>query len=155
MRESGLIVCENLGIDTSLFYSIVPMHLGLVARAPLAIQIHLATVIPAFFLGTWLLFFSRKGSLIHRRVGFVYLTLMSVTAITAMFIRSIRPGHLSWIHLFVPLTVWGVFGALWSIRRHDIAGHRRAMYGLYFGALIIAGGFTFYPGRLMYRIFFG
>ena len=29
--------------------------------APLAVQLHLATVVPAFVLGTWLLFFSTRG----------------------------------------------------------------------------------------------
>ena len=43
----------------------------------------------------------------------------------------------------------------WRIRRKDVKGHRRAMLGVYFGGLIIAGALTFYPGRLMYRLFFG
>jgi uncharacterized membrane protein len=131
------------------------MHLELIGREPLAIQIHLATVVPAFVLGTWLLFLSRKGSLLHRRLGFVYLTLMTITAFTAIFVQSLHPGHLSWIHLFVPLTFWGVFAAIWRIRKGDVKGHQRAMFGLYFGGLIIAGALTFYPGRLMYRLFFG
>jgi len=38
------------------------MNLMPIVEAPLAIQIHLATIIPAFFLGTWLIFFSRKGA---------------------------------------------------------------------------------------------
>ena len=79
---------------------------------------------------------------------------MTVTAVTAMFVQSLRPGHWSWIHLFVPLTFWGVFAAIWRIRKGDVAGHRKAMFGLYFGGLLIAGGFTFFPGRLMYRLFF-
>ena len=29
------------------------------------------------------------------------------------------------------------------------------MIGLYFGGILIAGGLTFLPGRLMYRLFFG
>jgi len=29
------------------------------------------------------------------------------------------------------------------------------MIGLYVGALLIAGAFTFLPGRLMHQIFFG
>src|SRR5437879_11267115 len=36
--------------------------------ASLAIHIHLATVIPAFLLGTWLIFFSRKGARPHRQL---------------------------------------------------------------------------------------
>ena len=131
------------------------MHWELVAREPPAIQIHLATVVPAFFLGTWLIFFSTKGSRFHRVLGILYLALMTITAFAAIFIRSLRPGHLSLIHLFIPLTLYGVVGAIWSIRRKDIQGHRRAMMGVYFGGLIIAGALTFYPGRLMYRFFFG
>lgn len=131
------------------------MHFELVAREPLAIQIHLATVIPAFFLGTWLILFSKKGSRYHRALGYSYLSLMTVTAFAAMFIRSLHPGHLSWIHLFIPLTLFGVVSAIWRIQRKDVKGHRAAMLGLYFGGLIIAGALTFYPGRLMYRLFFG
>ena len=130
------------------------MHWDLVAREPLAIQIHLATVVPGFFLGTWLIFFSSKGSRFHRGLGFVYLTLMTITAVAAIFVQSLNPGHLSWIHIFVPLTLWGVFSAIWRIRRKDVQGHRAAMLGVYFGGLIIAGALTFLPGRLMYRLFF-
>ena len=131
------------------------MHLELIPRQPLAVQIHLATVIPAFFIGTWLLFFSKKGSLLHRRAGFVYLSLMAITATAAIFVQGLRPGHFSLIHLFVPLTYWGVFAAIWRIRKGDVKGHMQAMRGLYFGGLIIAGALTFYPGRLMHRLFFG
>ena len=130
------------------------MNMGLIASAPLAIQLHLVTVLPAFVLGSWLLFISKKGSPWHRKLGFVYLILMTVTAIIAIFIQSLHPGHWSWVHLFVPLTFWGVFAAIWRIRAGDVKGHQRAMFGLYFGGLIIAGGFTFFPGRLLHAIFF-
>lgn len=131
------------------------MHWELIPRAPLAIQIHLATVVPAFFLGTWQIFLSKKGSPAHRTLGAVYLALMTITAIAAIFVQSLRPGHFSWIHVFVPLTLFGVASAIWRIRKGDVEGHKRAMLGVYFGGLIIAGALTFYPGRLMYRLFFG
>ena len=131
------------------------MHWELLAHEPLAIQIHLATVVPAFFLGTWLIFFSAKGSRFHRALGVLYLGLMTVTAFAAIFIRSLRPGHVSWIHIFVPITLFGVASAIWRVRRKDIQGHRAAMMGVYCGGLIVAGALTFYPGRLMYRLFFG
>ncbi len=130
------------------------MKFGLIADAPLAIQIHLATVIPAFFIGGWLIFLSVKGSKPHRLLGIVYMTLMVATAITAIFIRALDPPHLTWIHLFIPLTLIGIGSALISLRRGDIRGHRRAMILVYVGALLIAGGFTFVPGRLMHAVFF-
>jgi uncharacterized membrane protein len=130
------------------------MNFGLVAQAPLAVKIHLVTVIPAFFIGTWLIFFSTKGARVHRGLGVFYLALMTITAITALFIRVIDPGHLSLIHLFVPLTLVGVTSTIVALKRRNIAGHKRSMIGLYVGALLIAGGFTFLPGRLMHEVFF-
>jgi uncharacterized membrane protein len=131
------------------------MNFAPIMDAPLAIKVHLATVLPAFMIGTWLIFASRKGSTLHRALGFTYLSLMTVTAITTIFIRSIGEGRLSPIHLFIPLTLFGVFGALWNVRRGNIKGHRNAMLGLYCGGLLIAGGLTLLPGRLLHRVFFG
>ena len=131
------------------------MNFAPIADAPLAVRIHLATVAPAFFLGTWLIFFSRKGSLPHRAIGVAYLVLMTVTATAAIFIRQLRPGSFSLLHLFVLLTYWSVFSAIWNLRRKNIRGHRAAMIGLYAGGLLIAGGLTFLPGRIMHRLFFG
>jgi hypothetical protein len=37
------------------------MDLGPIASTSPAIKIHLATVLPAYAIGTWLLFFSAKG----------------------------------------------------------------------------------------------
>jgi len=123
-----------------------------IAEAPLAVQIHLATIIPAFFLGTWLIFFSRKGASAHRVIGASYLALMTITATAAIFIPR---GRISFFYLFVVLTYFSVFRAIWFVRKKNIHGHKRAMVGLYVGGLLIAGGLTFLPGRMMYRLFFG
>jgi len=40
----------------------------------MAVRIHVVTVVPAFFIGSWLIFLSRKGSPWHRALGYVYLT---------------------------------------------------------------------------------
>ena len=100
------------------------MNLAPIAAAPPAIKVHLATVLPAFVIGTWQIFLSRKGSRYHRLWGSIYLALMTVTAVSTFFIRSITPGYLSPIHLFIPLTLLGVIGALWYARRGNISGHR-------------------------------
>ena len=100
------------------------MNFALIADASLAIQIHLATVVPGFLLGTWLIFFSKKGAPWHRVVGAIYLVLMTVTASAAIFIRDLRDGSFSFLHLFVLLTYWSVFSAIWNLRRHNIRGIR-------------------------------
>jgi len=138
------------------------MDLQPLLDAPVAVQLHVATVVPAFFLGAWQLLASRKGALSHRLIGKIYLTLMSVTAVVAFFIPSFSsfslgagPIRLGLIHLFIPLTVHGVWRTRKALRTGDIAAHRASMQGLYIGGLIIAGLLTFLPGRIMYRIFLG
>jgi uncharacterized membrane protein len=135
------------------------MSLAPLLAAPFAVKLHVVTVVPAFLLGTWLIFFSRKGARYHRAIGYVYLSLMTITSITALFIQTIMPRGpffgFSPIHLFIPLTLSGVVGALYYARRHNIRAHRRSMLGVYIGGLLIAGSFTLLPGRIMYAVFFG
>lgn len=130
--------------------------------APFPIQLHFVTVVPAFFLGAWQLLASRKGSPSHRVIGRIYLTLMSITAVAAFFIPSFTsfsigggPIRLGLIHLFIPLTINGIWQTRKALRTGDIAAHKASMRGLYLGGLIIAGALTFLPGRIMWRMFFG
>jgi uncharacterized membrane protein len=109
------------------------------------------------FIGAWLIFVSRKGAPGHRALGYAYLTLMTVTAIAALFVHQIAPDNplgLSPIHLFVPLTLFSVFTALTAAKRGDIKSHRGAMLGLFFGGIVLAGAFAFMPGRIMHEIVF-
>jgi uncharacterized membrane protein len=135
------------------------MSLEPILSASPAIQLHVYTVVPAFLIGTWQIFFSAKGSRFHRLMGYIYLSLMTITAISSLFIKTIMPqGPLfgfSPIHLLVPVTLWGVAGALYYARRGDITRHKRAMITTYIGAILIAGVFTLMPGRIMHAIFFG
>jgi uncharacterized membrane protein len=41
-----------------------------------------------------------------------------------------------------------------AAHRHQVPRHRRAMIGLFVGALVIAGLFTLWPGRIMYAVVF-
>jgi uncharacterized membrane protein len=135
------------------------MTLAPLLAAPLAVQIHLFTVVPAFFLGTWQIFLSRKGAPFHRALGYVYLALMTVTAIAAIFVHQLKGVPMLFgfgpIHLFIPLTLAGVAGALYGAKTHNIRMHKRSMLGVYVGGLLIAGGFAFMPGRIMHAMIFG
>lgn len=119
---------------------------------------HLFTVVPCFFIGTILLII-KKGTKIHVFSGRVYMVLMLFTAIVTLFMPAeIGPQflqHFGWIHLFSILTIWTVPTAYMAIKKGNVKSHKRKMILLYFGALIIAGGFTFVPGRYMYQLFFG
>jgi len=127
--------------------------------APFAVKLHVFTVVPAFFLGTWLIFFSRKGARRHRAIGYVYLSLMTITAITVLWIHQIPAIDIVYgfgpIHIFSLVTLSGVVGALRGAWTHNIKMHRRSMLGVYIGGLLIAGSFAFLPGRIMHAMVFG
>ncbi|MGB0866636.1 MAG: hypothetical protein ACPGSC_09000, partial [Granulosicoccaceae bacterium] len=64
-------------------------------------------------------------------------------------------GHFGFIHL---LSVWAIFSIVvaWqAIKAGDIRRHRGAMIGLYVGGMLIAGGFTLMPGRMLHVWVFG
>jgi uncharacterized membrane protein len=97
-----------------------------------------------------------KGTLPHRIVGGIWVLLMLFVSISAFFIHQLRLwGPWSPIHLLAILTLVMLPLAVWRARRHEVAQHRRAMLGLFFGALVIAGLFTFLPGRIMHAVVFG
>jgi uncharacterized membrane protein len=127
--------------------------------APFAVQLHVFTVVPAFFLGSWLIFFSRKGAPRHRAIGYAYLTLMTITAIAALWIHQIPAIDIVYgfgpIHIFSIVTLSGVVGALRGAWTHNIKMHRSSMLGVYIGGLLIAGTFAFLPSRIMHAMVFG
>jgi uncharacterized membrane protein len=135
------------------------MTLAPLLAAPFAIKLHVFTVVPGFFLGSWQIFFSRKGAPWHRKLGYVYLALMTVTAIAALFIHQIPAIDIVYgfgpIHIFSIVTLAGVVGALRGAWTYNIPLHKRAMLGVYIGGLLIAGSFALLPGRLMHRVLFG
>lgn len=119
---------------------------------------HLATVIPCFVIGTYLLL-AKKGTPIHKILGRVYMILMLITATITLFMSAkVGPpfiNHFGYIHLFSVLTIYTVPTAYIAIKKGNVKSHKRKMIILYFGAIIIAGGFTFFPGRYLYELFFG
>jgi uncharacterized membrane protein len=130
-------------------------------QAPLAVQIHVATVVPAFFVGTWQIFVSKKGARPHRTLGSMYIALMVITAIAALFIRaSSLPGMPSFhgftpIHIFVPVVLVNVTLTVFALRARKFKLHRATMMGLYVSGIGIAGTLAFMPGRIMHAVVFG
>lgn len=120
----------------------------------LAVVIHVATVIPAVPLGLYLML-TRNGGARHKLLGRIWIALMVVTALAAIFIRHVNNGQFSFIHLFVPLTLIGAWQTVASVRRGQLRKHRNHLLGLYLGALIIPGTFAFTGDRLMGAWLFG
>jgi uncharacterized membrane protein len=135
------------------------MNLSPLLHASLAVQIHVVTVVPTFVIGTYQIFFSKKGEPFHRALGYAYLTLLTITCIDAMFIHEIMPK--SWfygfspLHVLVLLTLACVVSALRAARAHNIPRHRSAVLGSYIGGLLVATSLLLLPGRIMHAVFFG
>jgi uncharacterized membrane protein len=114
---------------------------------------HLGTIIPAFLIGTYLLF-NRKGTSWHKLLGKIYMGLMLVTAMITLFMSAkVGPtllGHFGFIHIFSLSVFYTVPAAFVAVRNGNIKSHRGNMLGLYIGGLLIAGSFAFMPGRLLY-----
>lgn len=130
------------------------MTLDPILDAPLAVQIHVCTVVPAFILGTWMLM-ARKGTRVHKLAGRLWVALMATTALASFFIHEIRMvGDFSPIHLLSILTLLSCAYIIRTARQRRFRAHRMTVMGLYFGGIGLAGAFTIVPGRIMNQVIF-
>lgn len=124
-------------------------------NAPLSIQLHAFAAMGAFALGL-VQFAAPKGTLPHRTVGFIWLALMLTVAISSFWIHEIRMwGEFSPIHLISIYVLIMIPLAVHYARTHNVRGHSRTVIGMFLGGLVIAGLFTFVPGRIMHAVAFG
>jgi uncharacterized membrane protein len=131
------------------------MSLAPLLEAEPVIQIHAFAAMGAFTLGVVQLA-APKGTLPHRTIGWVWVALMAVIALSSFFIHGIKlVGPFSPIHLLSIFTLIMLPLAVLGARRHDVKKHRSAMIAIFVGALVIAGAFTFIPGRIMHAVAFG
>ncbi len=131
------------------------------------IAIHLSASLAALALGPVALW-ARRGHAagraasqrprLHRAAGYAWVSFMLLSALSALFIRDFQLPNIAGytlIHLFVPLTLGGLYLAFAKLLRGNIAGHRQTMLGLYLGACIGAGVFTLLPGRYLGQLVWG
>lgn len=129
------------------------MLLAPLLEAPVAVQVHVAAVLPAAVLGAFILLWRRKGTPAHRLLGKIWLLLMLVTAGSSFFIHDLNVfWGFSPIHLLSIATIFGCVSAYRTARAGNIRGHIAVVRQLYFGGIIIAGGFTFLPYRRMHDV---
>jgi len=125
------------------------------------IAIHMSAALAAIATGPVALW-ARKGRAqhprLHRAFGYAWVTLMIVTAATAVFISGNDLPHIAGlgpVHLLIPVSIGMLFFAFRFLARGDIAGHRKMMQRLYFGACIVAGAFTLLPNRYLGHVVLG
>jgi uncharacterized membrane protein len=109
----------------------------------------------AFALGI-VQFSAPKGTSPHRTIGFIWVTRMVVVSLSSFWIHQLQIwGIWSPIHLLSNFTLVMLPLGVWAAYRHAVDRRRRTMTGLFLGALVIAGLFTFVPGRIMHKVVFG
>jgi|SRR5437588_4284282 len=131
------------------------MTLAPLLQAPSAIVLHASAAMAAFALAI-VQFAAPKGTIPHRTIGWIWVTLMLAVSGSSFLIHQIRLwGPWSPIHLLSIFTLVSLPLAVWAAHRHRVAAHRRAMISIFLGALVVAGAFTLLPGRIMHQVVFG
>lgn len=130
------------------------MEYSYLLNASLAIKIHFLAAVVAFLIGLVQLL-STKGTIWHKWLGYLWVVLMLTICLASFGIKEIMPMSVvlgySPIHLLSIWVLLQVLRGVYFARVGNILKHRRCMLSTYFGGLIIAGIFTFMPGRLMYK----
>ncbi|MDP8994339.1 MAG: hypothetical protein M3N07_05040 [Pseudomonadota bacterium] len=124
------------------------------AAVPPFVWLHIATIVVAVAL-TPVMLLRRRGDRLHRRLGWLWVGAMALTAAFSFAIREMMDGELGPIHVLSALTILTLPLIVCSARSHRHRAHRSAVRGLVTGALVVAGLFTFPFGRLLGRWLFG
>jgi uncharacterized membrane protein len=125
------------------------------------IAVHLTAAVSALVLGPVVLWARRGGTQrprLHRALGYAWVTLMVMTAVSALFIRDFKLpniGGYTPVHLLVPVVFFGLTRAFWKLAKGDIRSHRISMQATYISACIVAGGFTLLPSRYLGQMLWG
>ncbi|MFA8385900.1 MAG: DUF2306 domain-containing protein [Pelagibaca sp.] len=123
--------------------------------APLPVQVHIIAAVLALILGP-VAVYRRRRDRTHKVVGYLWVCAMTVLALGSFLI----PSHFTAIgvgplHGFAVLTLWSLWVGVKAAIARDVARHEAILRSLYSNGLIIAGAFTFLPGRTLNRMLFG
>ena len=145
---SSLILNAYPDLELRLRFSLAPL-----LAAPIMVQIHVTAALATFFIGLILLC-APKGFRLHKTLGWAWVSTMTVTAGSSFFLTGLMGSSYSPIHALSAWTMLGLPFGIAAVRRRKIAQHRKTMTGMFVGGMLIAGLFSFLPGRLMWSLFF-
>ena len=98
-------------------------------------------------LGAWQLFRPTKGDPWHRLAGRTWVMLMLYVSFTSFWIKELRPGEFSLIHILSVVTIVTVSLGLFAAIRGDIQSHRGNMIGSWLGLVGAFIGAVAVPAR--------
>jgi uncharacterized membrane protein len=113
--------------------------------------IHLAAVVPAVVIGVAQLA-SKKGTPLHKRLGWIWVASMIVVAASSFWIMQLRKdGGFSPIHALSAWVLICLACAIWFIRRGNLRAHKGFMVGVMLG-VAGAGIGALMPGRFLAQL---
>ncbi len=123
------------------------MSLDPLLEAPPIIQIHALGAMAAFVLGL-IQVIAPKGTLPHKTLGALWIAIMIVVTASSAFIYRPAPEgtpyweRLSLIHLFIPITAFGLVSGIRLLVRGgpELKRHSWPFISVFVGGLIVAGG---------------
>lgn len=131
------------------------MTLDPLLAAPGVVQLHLIASVIALGLGTRQLW-RAKGTIAHRRAGWVFVVLTAAVAGSGLFIHEARTwGPWSPIHILSVVTLLGLPVWIWAARTGRIRAHAAGMITLFVGGYLVAGLFAADPERRLGMMLFG
>ena len=134
------------------------LNIALITESSFYIKLHLVCALLAFILGAYQLV-AKKGTGLHRYIGYIWSILMITIAVSSFWIKEIMPNSIFWgyspIHLLSLAVLFQIPLAIYFARIRKIQIHKKIMFYNYLGGIIIAGAFTFLPPRMLYQVFFG
>lgn len=122
----------------------------------LIVGLHLYSALAALLLGL-VLYLLPKGQSLHRLIGRFWMGAMLLAALSAFGLSSKMMGfYVSPLHGLAVLTLVMLWRAYHYARMGRISAHRKAVWGLYWGALVIPGLVAVvWPGRFLNRLVLG
>ncbi|MEL7547301.1 MAG: DUF2306 domain-containing protein [Pseudomonadota bacterium] len=116
-------------------------------------QIHVGAAIMTFLIGSVIMALP-KGVGLHKTLGWSWVIGMALTAGSSFLMTGLFENSYSPIHALSAYTLLGLPFGIAAARRRKIKAHREQMTSMFVGAMVIAGLFTFLPGRLMWSMLF-
>lgn len=88
-----------------------------------------------------------KGGPTHRLVGRVWAVAMLYTAFSSFWIKELRPGEFSVLHVLSVVTIVSVALGVWNVRAGRVKAHVGNMAGAYIGLLFAFAFAVAIPSR--------
>jgi len=116
---------------------------------------HTLAAVLALLVGA-LQFYLPKGTTVHRWLGRFWVSVLVLVCLSSFFINGFRViGPFGPIHLLSLLVLYSLYKSIQAVRRGDVIKHKKDMQAVYGYGLILAGLFTFWPGRVLHQVLFG